>query len=145
MQAAGVVRDEYVPLIYMKLLRHNDSLKAGVYEFDRALSAAEVIEKLVRGDVILRSVTVREGLDRFAVAKLFASEGLGTEAEWNKVTADPESIRDLAPEATSLEGYLFPDTYKFNPGTRAPAIVQAMVANFRKHFAGEMGYISSGL
>ncbi len=145
LQNAGVVRDEYVPLIYMKLLRHNDSLKAGLYEFDRPLSAADVIEKLVRGDVVLRSVTVREGLDRFAVAKLFAAAGLGNETEWNKLTSDAEPIRDLAPEAATLEGYLFPDTYKFNPGTPASAIVPAMLSNFRKHFTAEMAYISSGL
>lgn len=145
LQAAGVVRDEYVPLIYMKLLRNRDSLKAGVYEFDRPMSPVAVIDKLVRGDVVLKSVTVREGLDRFAIAKLFAAEGLGTEKEWNARTADPELIRDIAPEAQTLEGYLFPDTYKFSPGTPARVIVPAMVENFRKNFGAEMAYITTGL
>ena len=143
--AEGVLRDEYVPLVYMKLLRNRDSLKAGVYEFDKPLSAADVIEKLVKGDVVLRTVTVREGLDRFAVAKLFAAENLGTEEQWEKITSDPEWIRDIAPDATSLEGYLFPDTYKFDPGTPAETIARAMVANFRKHFTGELAYITTGL
>jgi UPF0755 protein len=141
----GIVRDEYVPLIYMKLLRHNDSLKAGIYEFRGSASAASVIEKLVRGDVVLRSVTIREGLDRFAIARLFAAEGFGTVAQWEKLTGDGEAIHDLAPEAASLEGYLFPDTYKFSPGTSAKTIVAAMVVNFRKHFAGEMALIANGL
>lgn len=145
LQTSGVIRDEYVPLIYMKLVRRGDSLKAGVYEFNKPLSAAEVIEKIVRGDVILASVTVREGLDRFAVARLFIEAGLGKPADWEKATNDPELIRDLAPTATSLEGYLFPDTYKFSPGTPVKAIVTAMVANFRKHFAGELAYITTGL
>ena len=145
LQSAGVIRDEYVPLIYMKLLRSGDSLKAGLYEFDRPLSAVEVIDKLVRGDVISRTVTIREGLDRFAVGRLFAAEGFGRPADWDKLTADPESVRDIAPQATSLEGYLFPDTYKFNPGTKPSAIVQAMVQNFRKNFGSEMGYITTGL
>jgi len=145
MQQHGIVRDPYVPLIYMKLLRRNDSIKAGVYEFDRPLSAAEVLEKLIRGDVILRSVTVREGLDRFAVGKLFVAEGFGNAQQWDKLTADPELVRDIAPNAKSLEGYLFPDTYKFNPGTTQATIVKAMVANFRKHFTGEMAYITTGL
>jgi UPF0755 protein len=145
LQSAGVLRDEYVPLIYMKLLRHNDSLKAGVYEFDRPLAPVDVIEKLVKGDVILRTVTVREGLDRFAVGKLFAAEGLGKEADWRKLTADPELIHDLAPGAASLEGYLFPDTYRFHPGTGAKEVIAAMVQNFRKHFGNEMAYITTGL
>lgn len=145
LQSEGVLRDEWVPLVYMKLLRNRDSLKAGVYEFDKPLSAAGVIEKLVKGDVILRTITVREGLDRFAIAKLFAAEKLGTEKAWNALTADPELIRDIAPEATSLEGYLFPDTYKFNPGTPAQTIVREMVTNFRKHFTGELAFITTGL
>lgn len=145
LQSAGVLRDEYVPLIYMKLVRNRDSLKAGVYEFSQPMSPVDVVEKLVRGDVVLKSVTVREGLDRFAVAKLFAAEGLGSEREWNKLTSDGELIRDIAPEASSLEGYLFPDTYKLSPGTPARNIVQAMVQNFRKNFSGEMAYITTGL
>ena len=145
LQADGVIRDPYVPLIYMKLLRRNDSIKAGVYEFDRPLSAAQVLEKLFSGDVILRSVTVREGLDRFAVARLFVEERFGTAQQWDKLTADPELVRDIAPDAKSLEGYLFPDTYKFNPGTPPQTIVKAMVENFRKHFTGEMAFITTGL
>jgi UPF0755 protein len=145
LQQEGVLRDPYVPLIYMKLVRHGDSLKAGVYEFTGPMSAADVVDKLARGDVILKTVTIREGLDRFTIGHMFAQEGLGRVAEWDKVTSDPELIRDIAPQATSLEGYLFPDTYKFNPGTPPKAIVTAMTQNFRKHFSGEMAYITTGL
>lgn len=145
LQKAGVVRDPYIPLAYAVAIRRGESLKAGIYEFSKPLSAAEAIDKLIRGDVLLRSVTIREGLDRFAVGKLFAAEGFGREADWNKLTADAELIRDLAPQATTLEGYLFPDTYKFNPGTPARTIVKAMTQNFRKHFGSEMAYITSGL
>ena len=145
LQAEGVIRDEYIPLVYMKLARHNESLKAGVYEFTKPLTPVEVLQKIMRGDVILRTVTVREGLDRFAVGRLFAAERFGKADEWDRATADAEQIRDIAPEATSLEGYLFPDTYKFNPGTPVKTIVAAMVQNFRKHFSGEMNYIVTGL
>jgi UPF0755 protein len=145
LQQEGIVRDQYIPVIYVKLARYGESLKAGVYEFSKPISAADVIDKLIRGDVILKSVTIREGLDRFAVGRLFAAEGFGREDAWDKLTAEAESIRDIAPEAKSLEGYLFPDTYKFNPGTPAKTIVQAMTQNFRKHFSGEMNYITTGL
>jgi UPF0755 protein len=145
LQSEGVLRDEWIPLIYMRLLRSRDSLKAGVYEFDRPMAAVEVIEKLVDGDVILRTITVREGLDRFAVGKLFAAEGFGTEEEWNRITSNAEQVRDIAPDASSLEGYLFPDTYTFDPGTGAQTIADAMVANFRKHWGDEIAFITTGL
>ena len=145
LQKEGLFRDQWIPLVYMKLLRRNDSIKAGVYEFDKALSPVDVIDKLVRGDVILKSITIREGLDRFAIAKIFAAEGLGTEEQWNKVTGEPDLIRDIAPDAQSLEGYLFPDTYKFDPGTPAATIARAMVANFRKNWGSEIALIATGL
>jgi UPF0755 protein len=145
LEEQGVLRDHYLPLIYIKIARHRDSIKAGVYEFTKPMSAAEVIDKLVRGDTVLKSVTVREGLDRFTVGHIFAAEGFGKQAEWDKLTADPELIHDLAPDAPSLEGYLFPDTYKFVPGTPAAAIVAEMVQNFRRHFGPELAYITSGL
>jgi UPF0755 protein len=145
MQKEGVLRDQWIPLVYMQLLRRNDSLKAGVYEFDKPLSAVEVVNKLVSGQVSLKSITIREGLDRFAIAKIFAAEGLGTEEQWEKVTSEADLIRDIAPDAQSLEGYLFPDTYKFDPGTSAATIVRAMVANFRKHWGGELATITTGL
>lgn len=145
LQDQGVIRDPYVPLIYMKLLRRTDSIKAGVYQFSKPLSAAQVIDKLVRGEVALKSVTIREGLDRFAAAHLFVLEGFGTDAEWKRATNDPELVHDIAPQATSLEGYLFPDTYKISPGTPVTTIVREMVQNFRTHFGSELAFITTGL
>lgn len=145
LQKEGVLRDEWIPLVYMKLLRGRDSLKAGVYQFDQPLSPVDVIDKLVRGDVILASITIREGLDRFTIGKLFSAEGFGTEEEWKKITGEGDLVRDIAPDAQSLEGYLFPDTYKFDPGTPVTTIVQAMVANFRKHWGNEIALITTGL
>ncbi len=145
LQKEGVLRDEWIPLVYMKLVRGGDSLKAGVYQFDKPLSAVEVIDKLARGEVILASITIREGLDRFAIGKLFSAEGFGTEEEWKQITGEADLVRDIAPEADSLEGYLFPDTYKFDPGTPVKTIVQAMVANFRKHWGNEIALITTGL
>ncbi len=145
LQTEGIIRDEYLPLVYMKIVRHNDKIKAGIYEFSKPMTAEEVLDKLIRGDVVAKSVTIREGLDRFAAAHIFVQEGFGRDAEWDKLTADPELIRDIAPDAKTLEGYLFPDTYKFNPGTPAHEIVAAMVSNFRKHFGSEMSYITTGL
>lgn len=141
----GILRDEYVPLVYIKLARRGESIKAGIYQFSKPASAADVVDKLIRGDVVERTVTLREGLDRFTVGRIFAAEGFGRPAAWDKLTADPERIRDLDPEASTLEGYLFPDTYKLTPGTPAAKIVQLMIENFRKHFGPEMPYITTGL
>lgn len=145
LQEAGILRDDFVPLVYLKLVRRGDSLKAGIYRFTGTNAPVDVIEKLVEGEVVLRSVTVREGIDRFAIARIFAAEGFGSVESWEKETSNPELIEDLAPKASSLEGYLFPDTYKLAPGTPVRTIVETMVANFRAQFGDEIAFISTPL
>lgn len=144
LRRAGVLRDDFVPLIYLKVLRRGASLKAGVYEFSEAMSPVEVIDKLARGEVVLRSVVVREGLDRFAIGAIMAESGFGTPEQWDAVTGGADLIRDLSPDATSLEGYLFPDTYKLTPGLAPAKIAETMVANFRAKFGEDLAFISTG-
>ena len=141
----GVLRDDFVPLAYLKILRRGDSLKAGVYEFDGPMSPIAVIDKLVAGEVIFRSVFIREGVDRFAVGEAMAAAGFGSVEEWKEITSQPDLIRDLAPDADSLEGYLFPDTYRLTPGTSPSRIASVMVQNFREKFGDQLAYISTGL
>jgi UPF0755 protein len=141
----GVLRDDFVPLVYLKTARRGDSLKAGLYEFETPLSAIGVLDKLIAGDVVMKTVTVREGLDRFAIGAILATEGFGTAEQWREITDDPELVRDLDPEAESLEGYLFPDTYSFAPGTSLQSIARTMVQNFRKQFGDELAFIATGL
>jgi UPF0755 protein len=145
LRTRGVLRDDFVPLVYLKVLRRGDSLKAGVYQFEGAMSPIAVVDKLVRGDVILRTVVIREGLDRFAIGAIMAENGFGSIEEWTRATGDPDLVRDLSPEAQSLEGFLFPDTYKLTPGTPPGKIAALMVQNFREKFGGQLAFISTGL
>jgi UPF0755 protein len=145
LQREGVLRDDFVPLIYLKTIRRGASLKAGVYEFREPMSPVAVLDKIIRGDVIQKSVTIREGLDRFAIAEIMIDEGFGTREQWEDATSSSEIIQDMAPDATSLEGYLFPDTYRLIPGTSPKAIAAEMVQNFRKQFGEELAFLSNGL
>ena len=51
--------------------------------------------------------------------------------EFLHATEQGSAIHDLAPQAESLEGYLFPDTYRFARGVSAASVVAAMLARFR--------------
>jgi len=141
----GILRDDFFPLIYLKIFRRGESMKAGPYRFEGEVSPVAVIDKLIAGQVVLKSVTVREGLDRFALGLVMSDAGFGQPDEWNRLTGDATLINDLAPDADSLEGYLFPDTYSLAPGTTPETIVRTMVENFRKQFGGELAFIGTGL
>ncbi len=145
LEREGVLRDSFVPIAFIKTLRRDAVLKAGTYDFVGPETPIEVIALLERGEIVLTQVTVREGLDRWAVAKLMVEKGFGTEDDWSAATENVALIADLAPDADSLEGYLFPDTYRVSPDQTPAAIVEIMVETFRAQFGNELAYITTGL
>ena len=106
-------------------------LKAGEYKFDVPATASEVRDRLLRGDVYARTVAVPEGYNLYDIAAVVEQAGLGTAADFIAVANhDVSLIRDLDPQAKSLEGYLFPDTYQFSRIDTPHDIAAAMVRRF---------------
>jgi len=132
--AAGVVPDRYTYDLALRLTGAARSLKAGEYRFDRPMTPIDVVEKLARGDVYVVRVTFPEGLTIGEMATIYQAHGLGTAAAFERAAADPAPIASLDPDATNLEGYLFPETYEAEPDAPASRLVDAMVARFRDVF-----------
>jgi len=130
--ARGVLPHRLPFLFRYWVSRPSRTLKAGEYRFDRPLRPIDVYRKLVRGETLLYSVVIPEGADRFDMARIF-NENFGIKREdFLRVTERASAIHDLDPQAPSLEGYLFPDTYKFSRGVSSATIVAAMLARFRR-------------
>jgi UPF0755 protein len=111
--------------------RHR-TLKAGEYLFDRPLSPVDVYRRLIRGDVYLHAVVIPEGSDRFDMARIVEQQ-LGVNPEdFLRSTEQASLIHDIDPEAPNLEGYLYPDTYRFPRTTGPAAVVSAMLGRFRQ-------------
>ena len=131
LEAAGVVRSRWT-FLGLLLLEWPNTLKAGEYSFDEPASAAQVLGKLVRGDVSYEVVTVPEGFNRFEIADIIAAQGFSTREQFLAATEDTTVVADLDPQAKDLEGYLFPDSYHFPRHARPAQIVRAMVDRFRE-------------
>lgn len=130
LEAAGIVRSRYA-FDLVRWIRHS-KLHAGTYQFDHPESALDVYDKIARGEIVTKSLTVPEGANIFEIAVRVEQAGLGTRQSFLDAAASETSlVSDLDPEAKSLEGYLFPDTYKFSPRASAVQIVTAMVQRFR--------------
>ncbi len=130
LETAGVVRSRY-GFDLLRWFRHG-TLQAGVYRFDHPAPATEVYARIARGDVFTLSLTVPEGANIFDIAARVEQAGLGTRQSFLDAAMSQTSlVADLDPEAASLEGYLFPDTYRFSPTATAPQIAAAMVRRFR--------------
>ncbi|GMV21117.1 MAG: aminodeoxychorismate lyase [Acidimicrobiia bacterium] len=131
---AGVIAH---PLLFRAAARVSGKerqLQAGEYRFAGATTPYEAVDRIARGDVYTRAVTFREGLTIWETADVFAAAGLGTREDFLREAQDPSRIQSLDPEARSLEGYLFPDTYQLPRSTGAAGVVDAMVAGFLRAF-----------
>lgn len=109
-------------------------LQAGEYRFAEAATPAAIVDRLARGDVYTRTITFREGLTMWEMAEVFAQSGLGTKDEFLTEARDASRIRTIDPDASSLEGYLFPDTYQLPRAAGAKGTVDTMVEGFLRAF-----------
>ena len=141
LQSAGVIRDANAFVVWHYLHRTH-SLKAGEYLFEKSATSLDVHRRLVHGDVYFHTVVIPEGYNIFDVAHAVQNAGLGSSDEFLRVaTSDTALIADLAPEAKSLEGYLFPNTYEFSRMQTMQEMAAAMVKQFRQ-VAREIGLIT---
>lgn len=135
---ARIIRFRLPTLLWLKLSGGARSLKAGEYSFPSPISPVEVLARIERGEVVKRKAVIPEGRNRFEIAEDLAATGLADEQTFLALTSDASLIRDIDPNATSLEGYLFPDTYLYNSETTPRELIAAMVARFREVFTPEL-------
>jgi UPF0755 protein len=130
LEEAGVVRSRFA----FDLLRlwKRGALRAGEYRFDHPAPATEVYARIARGDVFTKTVIVPEGANIFDIATRLEQAGLCARQDFLSAAVKQVGlVADLDPRAKNLEGYLFPDTYRF-PRKDTPAqIAAAMVRRFR--------------
>lgn len=135
---AGIIRSQYAFLLW-HYLHGRKPLKAGEYAFDHRANTREVYGRIARGDIFFETLVVPEGYNIFDIATAIEQAGLGKRDDFLKIArTDTALVRDLDPQASSLEGYLFPDTYHFTRTQSLRDMAAAMVRRFRQA-AREMG------
>ena len=139
LQSAGVIRSARALLLMHYAL--GSTLKAGEYKFDQAANLRQVHDRLARGDIYVHTITIPEGYNLYDIAGVMQLAGLGSAQEFLKAAKeDVVYIRDLDPQAASLEGYLFPDTYGFSRTQSVHDMIAVMVHRFRRE-AERLGLI----
>lgn len=129
----GVLRSEW-SFIIVRLLHPAAKLQAGEYRFRAGESAWQVFDVIRRGQIFYEELTIPEGSNLFDIAGLLRNSDTVSPSEFLKAAATPESIRDLDPQAPSLEGYLFPSTYRVTRKITAAQLCRMMTSEFRKQW-----------
>jgi UPF0755 protein len=131
LKKAGIIRSYYAFMALHAVKMR--TLKAGEYRFAQPASAREIYSRLARGDIYFHTVVIPEGFNIYDIAQAMEAAGLGTRDEFLQAErADRSLVADIDPDAPSLEGYLFPDTYEFTRTQSTSDILSAMVRRFRQ-------------
>ncbi len=116
--------------LYLRVRASGRTLHWGHYVVPAGSRPVDVLEMLLDGRVEMFEVTVVEGADAVTIGDQFISLRVGTEADWSAIIDHTAWIADIAPDAPSLEGFLFPDTYRFAVGVSADAAARYLVDRF---------------
>ena len=128
---AGVLHHKLPFILYVRWAGLGRRLQAGEYRFSNQAQPSQIAQRLVQGDVFFRTITIPEGLTAKETIGLVVRNGLGNEREMEELLYRVDWISDLDSHAGSLEGYLFPETYRLSRQATSEDILRVMVAQFR--------------
>jgi UPF0755 protein len=127
---AGVVRSGLALRLYGRMSQTAGQIKPGDYAFKGDERIPDVMRHLVKGDFIVVTIIIPEGLTVHEIAERVGATGLVCEDEFEDAARDGPIVRALGLMPLGAEGYLFPATYKFSPHARTNDVLAAMLARF---------------
>lgn len=134
----GLMRDTFFFLLMGKIYGLDKKLRAGFYLFKGRLTPLQVFEKLLRGEVIEYWLCIKEGDTIFEIGEKLESLGLVDYETFISLAFDKNLLESLDIKAPSLEGYLYPDTYRLPKGASPEYIISIMVNKLRKEYSNEL-------
>ncbi len=134
---SGIIDNPIMFVLFAKLLGLEKHLKAGRYKLQKDMPELDCVKIISKGGTTSLRITIPEGFAIDATARLLG-EKMDIETDrFVSLCTDSQFAKELELEGRSLEGYLFPDTYRFNWGMDAENIIRLMVRRFKTVFAEE--------
>ncbi|MEX0980171.1 MAG: endolytic transglycosylase MltG [Gemmatimonadota bacterium] len=134
--ARDLVRSPRVFRAYARIRRNDRNVRSGAYVFEQGERWGSILDDLVAGRVVTTGITIPEGFTLKQMAERIAGVTM----------LDPDSVRARLEQESherwdvpgpGLEGYLFPDTYRFASGTALETVIGTMVQEYRKQWTPE--------
>jgi len=129
---AGVIRSEIAFVAYAEMSGEARQVKPGDYAFAGGENTPAVLEHLVRGDFIVITVTIPEGMTLHQIGQRIGEGGLLCDYAFDQAATVGAIPRALGLGSLGAEGFLFPATYRFGPHTTADQVVAEMLERFNE-------------
>ncbi len=137
LKGEGIIKDVARFSLLARYHQGTRRIKAGEYYLHTSMLPLEVLDVLVKGEVIEHPTTIPEGYNIYQIADLLDDAGLVDREKFLEMCFDRTLISDFGIEGDSLEGYLFPDTYLMPGNISERVIIELMVARFREVYVGK--------
>jgi UPF0755 protein len=129
----GLVKYGFGMFLAGKITMSDKNIKAGFYNLSESMSPVQILKRLIDGRTIQHAITIPEGSELRRIKKQFLTTGLLDNESW-QIVYNEEFLESLDIDAPSLEGYIYPDTYKFSKGARPETIFTIMVQRMKENF-----------
>lgn len=138
LHAIGVLRSPLALKLFARLNNQSGKIQSGRYQFSAPATPEQVLQRLVSGDVKKVSLTIPEGFTLAQIIARIDESGFGEAEKLRRLSTDAGFIKSLQLNTTSLEGYLFPETYLFTPGIDETQLLEMMVNQFRSQLGASL-------
>ncbi|MFZ4712367.1 MAG: endolytic transglycosylase MltG [Bacteriovoracaceae bacterium] len=120
---------------YNRYKKTLNSYKSGTYEIPSGATMADIFNIFISGIPMSILVTIPEGKNMYEVAKILEQQKLTTYDEFMNLARNTEFMSELEVPAGTVEGYLYPETYRFSPDVETKTIIKTFVHEFKKKTA----------
>jgi len=136
LERKGIITHKGFFLIWARFKGYGTKIKTGEYRLNSGMSPVKILDILRKGAIVTHPVTIPEGFSNRQVAELLEKKGLIDKKEdFLALTADPGIADRYGISGPGLEGYIYPDTYRFGRGLSSVSIIDVMVGRFREVFS----------
>ncbi len=140
LKVKNVITDSETFVMATRMMGHEKAIRAGIFALSDLRSNYHIVQQLVNGTPVLQKITIPEGMKKEQVAAIF-QEKLGVEEEeFLSLCKDTNFINSLGIDGSSLEGFLFPETYQFYEEETTERIIETMVSQYQKLFKEELDH-----
>ncbi|MBU2514464.1 endolytic transglycosylase MltG [bacterium] len=132
LRQTGLIRSKTFFKWFSIFLGNSSSYKRGEYQISNKVSAYEMAKILEEGRTVLVSVTLPEGLQMKEIFSILNNGGFKNSGNYSEITSNLQFLDtlQLPVKINTLEGFLFPDTYKFAKDSSEKTIIETMVKTF---------------
>ena len=132
LENSGIISNARLFVIYARIRGADAKMKAGSYQFNDGLSPAEIVRRMVAGEIFAYRFAVPEGYSIYQIAELLESRGIFKKEAFLKQCFDRSLLKELGINGKSVEGYLFPSTYSIPPRMDEEGLIRMMVGQSDK-------------